>query len=126
MPTQNTPEGRKIWSAVANSDIAKTMDKAGRVVAPAVMGAFNPAATAAAFTGGLLTDEIVREASQNKYENWNDMFQDKVYGDGNDASSAAGEAFRNIAGTVTNPGALILGTAMSGGINGVGTKSVTL
>lgn len=126
LPTQNTPEGRQIWSTVAKADIAEAQDQAGRQIAPFIMGALNPLATTAAITGGLLTDEVVRSASQNKYENWNDMFQDKVYGDGNDASSAAGEAFRNIAGTVTNPGALVLGTAMSGGINGVGTKSVTL
>lgn len=126
LPTENTPEGREIWSKVANADIAKAMDKAGNAIAPVIFGAGNPLAMTAAMVGGLATDEIVREASQNKYANWNDMFQDKVYGDGNDASSAAGEAFRNIAGTVTNPGALIAGAGVSAATNGVYARPVKL
>jgi hypothetical protein len=63
LPTENTPQGREIWSKVANTEIAEAMDQAGRKIAPVILGAGNPLATGAAMVGGWATDEIVRSAS---------------------------------------------------------------
>ena len=125
IPSNNTVKGRELGAMLGAREAREGMNEAAMYTLPVVLGAFNPLAAMGTMAGGALTDQIVFEASDGRYNNWPEFMQDAMYYDENDpANSDMQNIYKKLISVASNPGALAMGALGGAATSSTGARTV--
>lgn len=124
IPSDVTAKGRELQAMLGAREARDGMNEAAMYTLPIILGAFNPLMTMGTMAGGALTDQIVFEASDGRYNNWSEFMQDAMHYDENDPTNTDMQnIYRKLMAIASNPGALAMSGIGGAALNGVGSRS---